>query len=89
MMDTFITCLEWGGFSGVLISTWLYGYEGPWGGITGFISALTLVLYGSITAVPAIAITNVIFVMIHARNIHRAYKKMDAAERFLLGESPR
>lgn len=82
-MDLLITCLEWSGFGGVLISTWLYGYDGPGGGIVGFASALTLVIYGSLTGVAAIAITNIIFMGIHWRNVRRADAKQKAAIKFL------
>jgi len=72
MPEPMILIIEWAGFIGVLVATWLYGYGGRSGPALGFISALTLILYGVVVEAVAIWLTNVAFAGIHARNWHRA-----------------
>jgi len=63
--------LEWFCFCAVLMSTWLYGRRDASGPFVGIIGAAAFITYGITAGIPAAALTNAAFLMVHIRNFTR------------------
>ena len=73
-----ITALEYLAFGGALVSTWLYGNNSRWGPVSGMVVATLFITFGVVAQIYAAAISNVVFLGIHARNYWRS--RMNDAE---------
>lgn len=63
--------VEWVSFGGALISVWLYGYKTILGPITGILTSISFIVFGLMVDLPAAVITNIIFIILHFKNIKK------------------
>ncbi len=65
--------LEWAGFIGVLLGTWLYGNQKVSGPLVCLVSALILIIVGLVRDIHPLWLTNIIFAVIHSRNAYKLW----------------
>lgn len=65
--------LEWLAFGGSMLCSILYGNGGKSGPISGIFVAIFFILYGYVSNVPAAIISNIFFLIIHARNLRKTH----------------
>lgn len=64
--------LEYAAFGGSLVSLWLYGKQGVRGPIAGIITALLFMAFGIFEHVYAAAMSNIVFLALHIKNLRTA-----------------
>lgn len=61
--------LEWQSFGLILLSTWLYGKSKRWGAAIGIVGSLSFFAFGYVADLPAAIVANLVFVVVHCRNL--------------------
>ena len=75
MPDEAVGALEWACFICSMVCVFLYGNSKTLGALTGILAALPLISWGLVSGVTAAALTNVLFLALHTRNLLRALKE--------------
>ncbi len=72
---TFGIILEWIAFAAALCTVFFYGRSKLQGALIGCCCALLFIAWGAVTAQHAVWLTNIIFLILHARNFRRARRE--------------
>lgn len=65
--------LEYLAFGSSLVASWLYGNKGYGGPIAGLFTSTTFIAFGFVTEIYAAGFANIIFFMIHLRNLRKVW----------------